>query len=200
MAIARLLEERFGQQDGLDIYSLLQMLYEFVLNRLNLLENGSTYPGYWKRMGAWMQAGLIAQAMTESSYSVKIDDFQQWLYSNMSAAGVYADFVQARQEPMLLAGRILLRNEILGRLHVLKSRHEREGRYVPKSQDIDQILHRSMSVDTRLSMTFLAPLKAMDDQPTPFHKKSPRKLETHGQTAVSRPLCINLQQFLSFLL
>ena len=140
MAIARLLEERFGQQDGLDIYSLLQMLYEFVLNRLNLLENGATYPGYWKRMGAWMQAGLIARAMTESSYSVKIDDFQQWLYSNMSAAGVYADFVQARQEPMLLVDRILLRNEILGRLHVLKSRHEREGRYVPKSQDIDQML------------------------------------------------------------
>ena len=139
-AVTTLLDERFGQKEGLDIYSLLQMLYEFVLNRLNLLEKGATSPGYWKRMGAWMQASLIARAMTESSYSVKIDDFQQGLYKNMAAASMYADFAQARQEPMLLAARILLRNEILGRLHVLKSRHEREGHYVPKSQDIDQML------------------------------------------------------------
>ena len=55
-AVTTLLDERFGQPEGVDIYSLLQMLYEFVLNRLNLLENGATYPGYWKRMGAWMQA------------------------------------------------------------------------------------------------------------------------------------------------
>ena len=135
-AVATLLDERFGQQDGLDIYSLLQMLYEFVLNRLNLMEKGATYPGYWKRMGAWMQVGLIARAMTESSFSINIDTFQQWLYGNMAAAGGYADFVQARQEPMLFANHILLRNEILDRLYVLTSRHEGEGRHVPRSEDI----------------------------------------------------------------
>ena len=134
--VTTLLEERFGQQDGLDIYSLLQMLYEFVLNRLNLMEKGATYPGYWKRMGAWMQTGLIARAMTESSFSINIDTFQQWLYGNMAAAGGYADFVQARQEPMLFANHILLRNEILDRLYVLTSRHEGEGRHVPRSEDI----------------------------------------------------------------
>ena len=160
-AVVMLLDEGVGRQESLDVYSLLQMLSEFVLNRLNLLESGATYPGYWKRMGAWMQAGMIARAMTESSYSVKIGDFQQWLYSNMAAAGVYADFVQARQEPMLLAGRILLRNEILGRLHVLKSRHEREGRYVPKSQDIDQMLTR------------------IDERGQPFVSGLPGPLEGH---------------------
>ena len=139
-AIATLLDERFGQPEGVDIYSLLQMLYEFVLNRLNLLENGATHPGYWKRMGAWMQAGLIARVMTEPSFSVESGDFQKWLQGNMTAAGGYADIVQARQEPMLLSGRILLRKEILGRLYVLTARHEREGRHVPKSEDIDQML------------------------------------------------------------
>ena len=58
----------------------------------------------------------------------------------MTAAGGYADIVQARQEPMLLSSRILLWNEILGRLYVLTSRHKREGRHVPKSQDIEQML------------------------------------------------------------
>ena len=136
-AIATLLDERFGQQDSLDIYSLLQMLYEFVLNRLNLLENVATYPGYWKRMGAWMQAGLIARIMIEPS---EIDNLQKWLQSNMTAAGGYADIVQARQEPMLLSGRILLWKEILGRLYVLTARHEHEGRHVPKAEDIGQML------------------------------------------------------------
>ena len=139
-AVATLLDERFGQQHGLDIYSLLQMLYEFVLNRLNLLEKGATYPGYWKRMGAWMQAGLIARIMMDPSLSIEINDFQKWLQGNMATAGAYADFVQARQEPMLLSGRIPLRKEILGRLHVLTSRHEREGRHVPKSEDIGRLL------------------------------------------------------------
>ena len=138
-AVATLLDERFGQQEGLDIYRLLQMLYEFVLNRLNLLERGATYPGYWKRMGAWMQAGLIARAMTESSYSVKIDVFQKGLQGNMTVTGGYADIVQARQEPMLLSGRILLRDEILRRLYDLTSRHERKGCHVPQSEDIGQM-------------------------------------------------------------
>ena len=136
MAVTTLLDERFGQPEGVDIYSLLQMLYEFVLNRLNLPENGATYPGYWKRMGAWMQAGLIARIMTEPSFSIEIDDFQKWLYRNMAAAGTYTAFVQARQEPMLFASHILLRNEIFSRLYVLTSRHEHEGRYVPRSEDV----------------------------------------------------------------
>ena len=138
--VTTLLDERFGQQDGLDIYSLLQMLYGFVLNRLNLMEKGATYPGYWKRMGAWMRAGLIARTMMDPPLSIEINDFQKWLQGNMATAGAYADFVQARQEPMLLSGRILLRKEILGRLYVLASRHEREGRHVPKSEDIGQML------------------------------------------------------------
>ena len=158
-AVARLLDERFRQQGGLDIYRLLQMLYEFVLNRINLLERGATYPGYWKRLGAWMQAGLIARAMTESSYSVKIDDFQKWLQGNMITAGAYVDFVQARQEPMLLSGRILLRKEILMRLYDLTSRHEREGRHVPQSEDISQMLTQTDEHGQPLISGLLGPLE-----------------------------------------
>ena len=155
-AIAMLLDERFGQQHGLDIYSLLQMLYEFVLNRLNLLENVATYPGYWKRMGAWMQAGLIARITIEPS---EIDNLQKWLQSNMTAAGGYAGIVQARQEPMLLSGRILLWKEILGRLYVLTARHEREGRHVPKAEDIGQMLTQTDAHEQPLVSGLPGPLE-----------------------------------------
>ena len=175
-AVDTLLDERFGQQEGLDIYSLLQMLYEFVLNRLNLLENGATYPGYWKRMGAWMQAGLIARAMTESSSSINIVTFRQWLYGNMAAAGTYADFVQARQEPMLLAGRILLWKEILGRLYVLTSRHEREGRPVPKSEDISQILAQTDEHGQPLVSGLPGPLEGHIRPPAPVPQEVTEKM------------------------
>lgn len=168
-AVTTLLDERFGQQGGLDIYSLLQMLYEFVLNRLNLLENVATYPGYWRRMGAWMQAGLIARAMTESSSSINIVAFRQWLYGNMAAASTYADFVQARQEPMLLAGRSPLWKETLGRLYVLTSRHKREGRPVPKPEDISQILART------------------DERGQPLVSGLPGPLESHRRPTVPVP-------------
>ena len=176
-AVAMLLDERFGQQEGLDIYSLLQTLYGFVLNRLNFLEKGATCPGYWKRMGAWMQTGLIARIMMEPSSSIMIDDFQKWLYGNMAAAGTYAAFVQARQEPMLFASHILLRNEIFSRLYVLTSRHEREGRYVPRSEDISRARTQTDDRGQPLVLGLPGPLEGHKRPTEPLPQEVIEKLE-----------------------
>ena len=147
--VANLLEERHGQQDGADIYRLLPVFANLVLNRINLRQTGSNYPAYWKRMCAWMQAGLIARALLGSSFPIDIDALQQRAHDNMVAAGAYAGLVDARKEPMLFVDRItpqVLRSEILGRLHILKSRHESEGRQVPRSQDIDHALSQTLAV------------------------------------------------------
>ena len=64
----------------------------------------------------------------------------------MAAAGDVAGFVDARDEPMFFAVRTttqFLNIEILGRLRRLKSRHEREGREVPRSGDIDLATSRA---------------------------------------------------------
>ncbi len=145
-AVATLLDKQLGQQDGPNLYRLLPILADFVLNRINLLENGSNYPGYWKRMCAWMQAGLIARALTSLNPSIDADALQEWAGDNMAVAGFYSNLVSARKEPMLFAHRIsstqALRNEILGRLYILKSRHERVGHQVPRSEDIAHALVR----------------------------------------------------------
>ena len=60
------------------MYRLLHLLAEFVLNRINLVEGGAKYPGYWKRMSAWMQAGLVARTLISSSSSIDIDNLQKW--------------------------------------------------------------------------------------------------------------------------
>ena len=142
-AVIKLSDENFGQSDGLDIYRHLQIFSNFLLNQINLLENGSNYPGYWKRMCAWMQAGLIVRVMAESSFSMDINVLERWTHSNMVGAGVYALLLDARKEPMLSANIVIptaLRNEILRRLIVLKSRHEKEGRQIPRSEDITHAL------------------------------------------------------------
>ncbi len=161
-AVTTLSNERFGRQDGPDLYMLLQVLFDFVLNRINLIENGATYPGYWKRMCAWMQAGMIARALSRPSISIDPDSLEEWLRDNMTAAGDFAGLVDARDEPMLFASRItarVLKNEILGRLRLLRWRHESEGRQVPRSNDLDQALARATDSGEILVLEFPGPLE-----------------------------------------
>ena len=163
-AVGKLLDKQLGHQDGADLYRLLTIVADLVLNRINLLQTGSIYPGYWKRMCAWMQAGLVARALADSSSTIDLDALQQWAQSNMVVAGDYAGLVNARQEPMLSAERITpeaLRHEILGRLYVLKSQHENEGRQVPRSEEIDHALDQSKdSSQAAAFVYFPGPLEA----------------------------------------
>ena len=192
-AVATLLDERLGQQDGLDIYRLLQVFADFVLNRINLLENGSNYPGYWKRMCAWMQAGLIARALTRLCPSIDVNALQEWTDGNIAVAGVYSNLVDARKEPMLFAHRIsspqALRNEILGRLHILKSRHESAGHQVPRSKDIDHALARTEDRGRRLALGFPGPLEGHRRPTEPVPQEVTDKLEdAWAGSAVASPL------------
>ena len=157
-AVETLTNEQYGYQD--DLYMLLQILFDFILNQINMIENGAIYPGHWKRMCAWMQAGLITRA--RSSVSIDTNFLKKWTNGNMSVASYFAEFLDARKEPMFYAGRAtpqLLKNEILGRLCLLKMRHESEGRHMPKSDDIDQALTRTADPGMILALGLPGPLE-----------------------------------------
>ena len=161
-AVATLLADDFGKPDGPDTYRLLHVLAEFVLNQINLLEGGAKYPGYWKRMSAWMQAGLVARTLIASSSSIDIDNLQEWTHGNMVLGGVYAGLLDARTEPMLFTDRITpraLRSEIVGRLQILRLRHEGQGRRVPRSKEIDNVLARSDDPEQTVLLGFPGPLE-----------------------------------------
>ena len=174
-AVTTLLDEQLGQQDGPDIYRILQVFYDFVLNQINLLEKMLTYPGYWKRMCAWIQAGLIARALTRPSFSIEVDALQEWTLYNMTLAGAYARHLGARKDPMLFADLMMpqsLRSEIHGRLHILKSRHESEGCQVPHSEDIDHALAWAEDRGQALALEFPGPLERDLDTYTLFVEKA----------------------------
>ena len=161
-AIGRLVDADFGMRDDLDVYGLLHVFREYVGNRINLLEHGSQQPGYWKRLAAWMQAGLITRIMAQSAFPVDMDGLRAWTAENMLAAGTYAGFVDARREPMLFADSAspeYLRHEVLGRLHMLKVRHEGEGRQHAGFRRIDDALSKVEAGGLALALGLPGPLE-----------------------------------------
>ena len=143
-AVTQLLDKDFGQQSDADLYRLLQVTANFILNRVHLLENGHKYPGYWKRIGVWMQAGLVVRTMVESGGTGDIDGFQKWTQESMFLDGFYAEFINVWKEnsPILPGSSQAVRDEILGRLVALKLRHEKEGRKLPALANINEILEQ----------------------------------------------------------
>ena len=162
-AVTTLCKDSFGRQEDVDLYQLLWVFIRFVFNRINIIENGSKQPGFWKRMCAWMQAQFIARALSEAPESIAIDSLKEWSMSAMALVGAYAELVDARTEPMLLFSERVpssdLRSEILGRLLAMRSRHEKEGRSVPRSEEIDQALARAQERGNWLKCFFPGPLE-----------------------------------------
>ncbi len=140
-AVAKLLHKNFGFDDHVDVYRSLCILGDFVLNRINLVEDGATLPGYWKCLATWMQSGYIAGVMFRSTKFPPLDRLENWTRENMAAAGAYANFVDARTEPMIFATRMLpskLWYQVLGRLKKLRLRHQEKGHEVSCIDSIDE--------------------------------------------------------------
>ena len=196
-AVATLSDENFGKRDGLDIYRLLHVLTELVLNRINLLEGAAKYPGYWKRMSAWMQAGLVARTLIASSSSIDIDNLKDWTRGNMVPGGAYAGLLDARAEPMFFASRITPRalwSEIVSRLHILRLRHEGQGRQVPRAEEIDSVLTRSDNPEQTVLLGFPGPLEGHKRPVEPL----PQDLdEGLGETWAGRSKLFALQQLVT---
>ena len=138
-AVNKLTDVKFGQDEDTDVWELITIFVTLIHNQINILENGPNYPSYWKRMCAWMQAGLIVRILGKQSSKDDIRSLRDWAHESMAINGLYAACVDARQEPMHLVPQTL-RNEVLDRLLTLKLRHENEGRTIPGSNSIDQAI------------------------------------------------------------
>ena len=144
-AVIKLTNHKLGETDSVDIYALLSILVDLILNRINLIENGACQPGYWKRMCSWMQAGLIARAMTKINFECGLDSFRKWAENNITMSGVYRLLIDARREPLIWLRDTHAENlygEIMHRLISLKLRHEEAGRTVPNADKIDLAVKR----------------------------------------------------------
>jgi hypothetical protein len=138
-AVTKLLQEEFPRPDGIDTYELLPLWAALVLNRINGLEDGALRPPCWKRMCAWMHAGYLSRLTQD--FSLELDHFREWVWGNQMRAGMYAALVDLRHEPMYRAAemsRSALREEVIGRLVLVRERHQTAERSVPGSSRIDE--------------------------------------------------------------
>ena len=162
-AILRLCDERLGIVEGVDIYELLWCFVQLMVNQINLMENGAKLPGFWKRICAWMQAQFVVRCLLKGPSAIAIDELKTWCHSSMELPGAYAELVNFREEPMLLnSARTLpsdLRSEVLGRLTMLRLRHEGEGRHVPHTEEIDQSMGCALERGDWFKCYFPGPLE-----------------------------------------
>ena len=135
-----LLDDHLGLPESCDIYRFLEVLTDFEMDHLGLVEGAGRYPGFWRRMCAWMQAGLIVRAAVACDVVPEVEHFEEWCKRHKTPVEGLRQLVDCRAEPLVLGHMRRtgsLRNEVLGRLVRLKRRHEKAGRCVPKAAEIE---------------------------------------------------------------
>ena len=137
-AVGVLLDGSGGK--GQDFYRLFRNLCNLGLSYLPLVGAAAQRPGYWRRMCAWMQAGLVSRMFVDSGAAIDLDAFERWCTQNAVREGVLRAPVDIGEEPLALGGSMgdqSLLYDVLRRLRVLKQRHEQAGRSVPRGEEID---------------------------------------------------------------
>jgi hypothetical protein len=159
-AVQRLVQEAFPRTDSIDIYELMPLFATLVLNRINTLEDGALRPPCWKRMCAWMQAGFLVRVTQR--LRLTLESIREWAQRHQTPAGMYANMLDLRREPMYRAAEMscrALREEIIGRLVLLRERHNAAGRMIPGSNHVDAAVSRLAEHSLPLSWMLPGPLE-----------------------------------------
>lgn len=157
--LGHLCKDTLLRPDQVDGYELLPLFAQLTLNQLNQTEGGALHPPFWKRLCAWMHAGLMVHSFSQGQ--LKIEPLHDWIEGHRSWPGIYAELLDLCHEPMYLAGqfsRAGLRKEIIGRLMILKIRNEAAGRPVPHSEDIEAAMSRLTKEGDPLAWAMPGPL------------------------------------------
>lgn len=159
-SVTKLCQDEFLRPDGVDVYELMPIFMSLALDRINTQIGGALREPFWKRMCAWMQAGMLIR----STWSMKLDvrALEQWINANRTWPGVYGELVDLRKEPMCRAGntsRKAFRSEIAGRLALLRGRQELMKKPMPLGDQIDTAMLRLGDGRPPLECLFPGPLE-----------------------------------------
>ena len=142
-AVEKLTGTTFPRPDGINAHELLPLFARIVFGKVTMIEGGASRPPYWRRMCAWMQAGWLARITLP--LVLEMTQLRGWAAANETAAMTYARMLDLRWEPMSQASEmspLSLRCELVGRLHLLRSRHEAAGRSFPSAGKVDAAMEQ----------------------------------------------------------
>ena len=167
-----LLDDHLGLPPDCDIYKMFEILIDLEMDHLSLVDGASRCPGFWRRMCAWMQAGLVVRTALSSGIVPKVESLEEWCKGRMVPAGRLRRLADCRDEPLVLGHMHIagsLRNEALERLSSLKERHQQAGRVVPNAAEIEAALSRKRGDISKLASVVPGPLamRLRPDEPMP---------------------------------
>ncbi len=160
--IMRLADPQLGQSDGADRYQFLSALSGLVQSRVALLPGFATRPNYWRRTCALMHGGWLLDEFERMGMPSDLNGFVNWVERTRGVSGVYADAIGARREPMLHAGILTdwtLRDEVTGRLELLRARHEKQRRRTSWSDATREAWRRVREAVSKQVFGFPGPLE-----------------------------------------
>ena len=166
--IGRLLDDHLGLPPTCDVYRFLELLTDFELDQLSAVEGAYRCPGFWRRMCAWMQAGLIARTATACHTVPEVAEFEEWCQRLAIPGGTLRRLLDCQAEPLLFGHRRApgsLRREVLARIGDIKKRHEKAGRRLPRTEEIESALSSIVVVGSGLPLTVPGPA-ALHIRPT----------------------------------
>ena len=167
-----LLDERLGYREGYDGYRLFEILVDYEMHSVGLVPGAAGCPGFWRRMCAWMQAGLIVRTSKFYESLPEVEQIEKWCKEQQTPAGSLLRLADYRIEPLVLghSPRIgALRCEVVLRLKQLMERHSAMGRDVPLAAEIEAELSRMHRESGGTALLSCGPAKVhvLPDAPVP---------------------------------
>ena len=151
--VRTLLDDDLGLPADREVYRVFHLSCDLVANALTTVDGLSALPGYWRRMCAWMQAGMVTQMLVAGNRSPNANSLADWCADTAEFAGEARRMMDCRREPLVLAsqaGARSLRYEIVVRMMRLKAHHEAAGREVPRAGEIGGGLDRFAAGEARV--------------------------------------------------
>lgn len=141
--VRKLLDEHLGVPTAYDAYRFLEILTNFEMDHLGSVEGAYRRPGFWRRMCAWMQAGLIVRTAIACHAVPEVAEFEERCKRHAEPGGVLRRLLDCQAEPLVLGhfpAPGSLRRQVLARLGEIKKRHEKAGRHLPRTEEIESAL------------------------------------------------------------
>ena len=152
------------------------------------LESGALRPPCWKRMCAWMQAGFLSR-LTQR-FRLELESFREWAWEIRHRLECTRTILDLRHEPMYRAAEMsprALREEVIGRLVLIRERHKAAGTAVPGSNSIDEAVSGLAARRLPLGWALPGPL---DGHYRPAETRDPQTIRKSDIQGLQRTLPI----------
>lgn len=144
--IAKLISSKFLSTAKNDVYQLLPRVVAMVENRLAIMPTACIQPPYWRKIAAWMHAGIIVRCMDDLEFEE--EQIFSWLEAQEVFEGTVKRMIDLQLEPRspeLIGGSFSLYAEMIGRLKGLANLKGKDGIDSELLDEFEEVIDERLS-------------------------------------------------------